>query len=127
VSHGDRLVLVLFRQRDQASLAALLGPVALHADVDGGGVMQQPIEDGCCDDRIAEDRSRLSIALVRGQDDRASFVACADQLEEDGGCPALFTGIANSNAAVCRKAYLCRVESIILPASRPICSFPEPA
>ena len=60
---GRRLVLLLFRKRDQA---ALLEPVALSADVDGGGVVQQPVEDGCCDDRIAEDRAPLSIALVRG-------------------------------------------------------------
>ncbi len=32
-------------------------PAALSADVDDGGVMQQPAEDGCCDDRIAEDRT----------------------------------------------------------------------
>lgn len=40
------------------------------------------IEDGCCDDRIAEDRSPLATTLVRGEDGGTSFVWCADQLED---------------------------------------------
>ena len=75
--------LLLLGQRNQAGFASFLEPVALSADVDGGGVVQQSVEDGCCDDRVAEDRSPLAVALVRSEYDGASFIACADKLEED--------------------------------------------
>src|SRR3954453_6830095 len=77
--------MLLVGKRNQTCFAPFLQSVALPADVDGGGVMQQAIEDGCGDDRISEDRAPLAIALVRSQDDRASFVACTDELEEDSG------------------------------------------
>jgi hypothetical protein len=39
-------------------------PVALPFDVDGAGVMEQAIQDGRRDDRIAEDLARSTEALI---------------------------------------------------------------
>ena len=75
--------MLLVGKRNQACFAPFLESVALPADVDGGGVMQQAIEDGCGDDRIPEDGSPFAVAFVRCQNDAASFVAGADQLKED--------------------------------------------
>jgi len=74
LSHGCWFRLLPIGERDQSGLAALLEPVTLPADVDGGGVVQQPVEDGGGDDRVTEDGTPLPIALVRRQDDRAGFV-----------------------------------------------------
>lgn len=65
VSQSRWFIVLLIGQRDQSSLAAFLEPVTLPADVDGGGVMQQPVEDGCCDDGIAEDRAVLRQNEIR--------------------------------------------------------------
>jgi hypothetical protein len=64
VSHGCWFPLLLIGQRNQSSFAPFLEPVTLAANVDGGGVVQQPVEDGGGDDRIAEDRTPFAIALV---------------------------------------------------------------
>ena len=55
----------------QSRLAAVFQPIALPTDVDGRRVMQQPIQNRGRDDWIAEDRSPVPVALVRGQDDAA--------------------------------------------------------
>lgn len=60
VSHGCWFPLLRFGQRDQTGLAAFLEPVTLPADVDGGGVVQQPVEDGGGDDGVAEDGTPTS-------------------------------------------------------------------
>ena len=65
--------MLLVGKRNQACFAPFLESVALPADVDGGGVMQQPIEDGSSDDRITEDRAPLAVTLVRSEDDGTSF------------------------------------------------------
>jgi hypothetical protein len=62
--------------------------------------VQQPIEDGCCDDRVAEDRSSLGVAFVQCEDDRASFVTCADELEEDGAAEIVQRYIAHFGLAI---------------------------
>jgi ATP dependent DNA ligase domain len=69
----------------QPGLAAILQPVALTPNVDRRRVMQQPVQDRRRDDRIAEDRSPISVTFVRGQDDAPAFVSRADQLEENRG------------------------------------------
>ena len=74
-----------FRHGQQSGFTALLQPVTLAADVDRSGVVQQAVEDRRRDDRVAEDRSPIAVALVGSQNDAASFVARADQLEEDRG------------------------------------------
>jgi hypothetical protein len=57
----------LSSRRYQSGLAAILQPVTLTPNVDRRRVMQQPIQDRRGDDRIAEDRSPVSVAFVRGQ------------------------------------------------------------
>jgi hypothetical protein len=47
-------------------------------------VVQQPVEDGGRNDRIAEDRTPLAVALVGSENNAASFVTGADELKEDG-------------------------------------------
>src|SRR5690606_6971810 len=57
--------------------------VALAADVDDVGVVEQAVEDGACDHRVAaEDLAPGTEAFVAGQDDAATFVAARDHLEE---------------------------------------------
>src|SRR5215469_4353637 len=78
-----RIGLLLVGHWNQAGFATLLKPITFAANVDRGRVMQQTVEDGCGDDRITEDRAPLAVAFIRGQNDAASFVTSADQLEED--------------------------------------------
>jgi len=44
-------------------------------------MVQEPVEDGGGDDLVGEDLAPLGEGLVAGDDDRAAFVAVADQLE----------------------------------------------
>ncbi len=55
--------LLLFGQRNQARFAALFEPVTLTTNVHCGGMVQQTVEDGRCDDRVAEDRTPFAVAL----------------------------------------------------------------
>ena len=66
-------------------------------------MMQQPIEDGRADDRIAEDRTPLAIALVGSENDAAPLITGADELEEDVPvcCPADSRGLAAGEARFC--------------------------
>src|SRR5579859_2664292 len=82
---GSRLPAVLLRPGKQACLPPVFQPVALPTNVDRGGMMQQPVQNGGGNDRISKDRAPITIAFVRSQDDAAAFVACAYQLEKDGG------------------------------------------
>ena len=54
---------------DDTGLLLVLEPVALALDVDGGRVVQQPVEDGRSDDVVGEDGAPVAVAFVRGQDD----------------------------------------------------------
>jgi hypothetical protein len=65
----------LSARRHQVGLTAILQPVTLAANVDGRRVMQQPVQDRRCDNRIAEDRSPVSVAFVRGQNDAPTFIS----------------------------------------------------
>ena len=76
---------LLFSGWHQSGLASLFQPIALAADVNRRRVMQQPVQNRCRDDRVPKDRTPVSVALVRSQNDAASFVTRADQLEEDRG------------------------------------------
>ena len=68
---------------EEAGLPFLLEAVALAADVDDVGVVEQAVEDGACDHRVAaEDLAPGTEAFVAGQDDAATFVAARDHLEE---------------------------------------------
>src|SRR5690606_15333275 len=71
------------RVGEEAGLPFLLEAVALAADVDDVGVVEQAVEDGACDHRVAaEDLAPGTEAFVAGQDDAATFVAARDHLEE---------------------------------------------
>ena len=69
---------------DDTGLVLVLEPVALTLDVDGGRVVQQPVEDGRSDDVVGEDGASVAVAFVRGQDDRALFIALRYQLKQAG-------------------------------------------
>src|SRR6266478_3065316 len=73
---------LLSSRRYQSGFAAILQPVALTSNVDRRRVMQQPVQYRRGDDRIPEDRSPISVALVRGQEDAPAFVPRAHQLKE---------------------------------------------
>uniref|UniRef100_A0A915LAP7 Uncharacterized protein n=1 Tax=Romanomermis culicivorax TaxID=13658 RepID=A0A915LAP7_ROMCU len=45
-------------------------------------VMQQPVEQGCCNDTVAEYLAPLTEAAIGSQDNRAPLIAGVDQLEE---------------------------------------------
>jgi hypothetical protein len=57
---------------------AITGPLDLNDD----GVVEQPVEQGGGDNRIAEDVAPFGKAAVGGEDHRAFFVARVDELEE---------------------------------------------
>src|SRR5271154_733375 len=60
---GD-LASVLRRQfcGDDAGLFLVFEPIALALDVDGGGVMEQPVQDGRGDDVVGEDGAPIAVA-----------------------------------------------------------------
>jgi hypothetical protein len=59
--------------------------------------MQPLVKYGRSDDQIPEDRTPFAVAPVRCQDDAAAFVACTDELEEDGGAEIVQRQIAISS------------------------------
>src|SRR5512134_3850057 len=63
----SRLLLLIQRHPfDQAGAPLLAQPVAVAADGDHVAVMQQPVEDGGGDHRIAEHRAPFAAAAVAG-------------------------------------------------------------
>src|SRR5580704_6212554 len=78
-----------------AGLALVLQAVALALDVDRVRVMQQTIENGAGDDVVLEDSPPFAVALVGGQDHRATLVAFADQLEQERGCLPVQVAVAD--------------------------------
>jgi hypothetical protein len=58
-----RIGLLLFGQRKQARFAAFLQPVTLPANVDGGRMVQQAVEDRGRDDRVNRSRKSTFFAL----------------------------------------------------------------
>ena len=69
--------------------AAEPGELLSRIDVDGRRVMQQAIQNGGRDDRVSENRTPVSIAVVGGKDDAAPFIPCTRQLEENRPCSLL--------------------------------------
>jgi hypothetical protein len=57
-------------------------PEAVAADVDDVAVVEQPVDQGCSHDLIAEDLAPLLEALVAGQHGGGVLVAAAHELEE---------------------------------------------
>jgi hypothetical protein len=70
---------------EEAGPLLLSEAVALAADVEDVAVVEEPVEDGGGDDRVAEHLAPLGEALVGGQDHAAALVASRDQGEEGGG------------------------------------------
>ena len=56
--------------------------IARAVDLDNDGMVQQPVEQRCCDDGAAEDVAPFSKTAVRGEDHRAFLVSRIDELEE---------------------------------------------
>src|SRR5690606_7455655 len=68
------------------ALPAVAQAKALAADVDGGGVVEEPVQERGGEDGVGEDLAPLAVALVAGEEDRLSgLVALAHGLEEEGG------------------------------------------
>ena len=79
----------------EPSVAAVTEPVALIADVEGGGVMEQAMEQRDGERGIGEDLVPLPEGFVGGEDDGLlGLVALVDDLEEEGDIGALEGQIA---------------------------------
>src|SRR5882672_11353931 len=80
---------------DEAGLELVLEPVGIAPDVQGDGVMEDPVQDGGGDDPVAEDLPPAAEALVAGEDHGAALVAAADELKEQVGPVAIDGQIAD--------------------------------
>ena len=67
---------------DQPGFELLAEPIALSFDVDGARMVEQAIQNGRRDDRIAKDLAPGAQALIARQDDGTPFIATGDELEE---------------------------------------------
>ena len=67
---------------DQPRLALLAEPVALALNGQRDAVVEDAVEDGSGEHVVAEDLAPLSEGLVAGDEQRAAFVAAADELED---------------------------------------------
>jgi hypothetical protein len=75
--------------------AAFAEAVALAFEGDHGGVVDEPIDQGGRDHRVAEDLAPLLEAAVAGDDDRAALVAAGNEREEQVGGLALQGQVAD--------------------------------
>ena len=67
---------------EHAGLSFFLEPVAFALDVDGGRMVQQPIEDSGGEHLVVEYLPPVDEALVGGDDDRSLLVPAAEQPEK---------------------------------------------
>src|SRR6266508_3098595 len=75
--------------------AAFAQAIALAFERDHRGVVDEPVDQGGGDHRVAEDLAPLLEAAVRGDRDRAAFVAAGDERQEKVGCLALQRQVAD--------------------------------
>lgn len=68
-------------------------PVAFDVELEDGRVMNQAIDRGEGHGRIGKDLVPLAEGLVGGDQDRAVFIACADEFEQDTGFGLIFGGV----------------------------------
>ncbi len=61
--------------------------VAVALDLHHGGVVEQPVQQGCGDDGIAENLIPFAETAVGSQDHGAAFIAGVDQLEKQVAAP----------------------------------------
>ena len=76
-------------------LGVLTHPVAVAADVDDVAVMQQPVDECCGHDLVAQDLAPLLEALVGREHGGRVLVAPVDQLEEEHGASLVDRQIAD--------------------------------
>src|SRR5262249_33508485 len=70
---------------DEAGFELVLQPVGVAADVDGDGMVQDPVQDGRGDHGVAKDLAPAAEALAAREDQGAALGAAADELEEEVG------------------------------------------
>ena len=70
------------RRNRRQQVGVLAHAIAGAFDVHDHRVVQQPVQQGRGDDRIAEHLAPFGKAAVRGEDHGAAFVAGIDQLKE---------------------------------------------
>ena len=80
---------------EQSGLELLLESETFAFDVDRDRMVEQTVEDGAGDYRVAEHLAPGTETLVAGDNDRTALVAARDQLEEQVGALAVDRQIAN--------------------------------
>ena len=75
-------VFFLVGGRGDAAEVSVLEPVGVAAQVDDLGVVDEAVDHRGGDDVVAEDLAPSAEDLVAGDDQRCSFVAAGDELEE---------------------------------------------
>ena len=75
-------------------VGVLAHPVAAATDVDDVAVMQEPVDERCGHDLVAQDLAPLLEAFIRGQHSGCALIAPIDELEEEHG-----TGLADRQVA----------------------------
>ena len=80
---------------EDPGLSFFFEPVALATDIDDTRVMQQPVQQGGCQDLIGEQLTPFAERFVAGQDDGALFITFGYQLEQEGGDGAFQRQIAH--------------------------------
>ena len=66
-------------------LRVMTHPVAVAADVDDVTVVEQPVDERCSHDLVAQDLAPLLEALIGREHGGCVLVAPVDQLEEEHG------------------------------------------
>jgi hypothetical protein len=61
---------------------AVPGPIAVAANVEDGGVMEQPVHDGSSHDLVSEDLAAVREAAVGGEHDGPTLVAATHHLKD---------------------------------------------
>ena len=84
----------------EACAGSVSESVAVSLEIDGGGVMEEAIQERGCEHGIGKDVIPGTVALVAGQDHGLEgLVAFADELEEEGGVGDLRVKAPNQAAA----------------------------
>ena len=78
------------------------------------GMVQKSVQQGRCDDRIAENLAPFTETAIGGQDHRASLVAGVDQLEEQVACTGADGEIADLVDLCCARHKSTHVQSAVM-------------
>jgi hypothetical protein len=74
-----------FSLAQEPCLAFFLESIAFSFDVEGGGVMEETVQDGGGQDLVVEDLPPVQEALVAGDDEAGPFVPADEEAEEEAG------------------------------------------